>query len=495
MLVTKMLLIIGLVILVFLPRLSALDTFRTPDEDRWLARSTGHVSDIIRGDTNNLFKSPTPGITTQWIGAPTVMHSSWQLRKLPLALVMSFGILALGYISSQLWGIHTGMLALLLLALNPLLIAHSRIFGTDGLLTIFLTASLLLALLWYKGEETRYLVASSIAAGLAILSKITAIVVVPFLIILYFLSIITTLQHNKPIPTFKTALYHCTLWLFVMTGTLIVLLPALVMDPVVIINNILGMFTNPGYTDLHTAPWYYYLETLIFYTTPVHLMTALLLAFYWRRLSKETLIHIIIFLTFISLFILGMSIGDKKGDRYILPAFVLFDIIAALAISKILNPINPLAKPNIRHPSAYYLPIITFISLLFLLIWQVIIVNQLHPYELAYINPITQPFFGNRRAGWGEGLDLAATYLNAKPNAKQLKVASFYPNEFGHYFVGETKPAHQHDEGVDYVIIYRAMLDRGANAWETDVVNQYRTQRPEKTISLSGVPYAWIYKK
>jgi hypothetical protein len=98
--------------------------------------------------------------------------------------------------------------------------------------------------------------------------------------------------------------------------------------------------------------------------------------------------------------------------------------------------------------------------------------------------------------GWGEGLDIAAEYINQKPNAKDLTVATIYPTEFKHVFLGQTVPAHQHDhEQVDYVVIYRNMFERGSNAWQTDVLNQYKNINPEKIMTLGNIEYLWIYLK
>ena len=97
-------------------------------------------------------------------------------------------------------------------------------------------------------------------------------------------------------------------------------------------------------------------------------------------------------------------------------------------------------------------------------------------------------------AALSSGLDLAAAYLNTKPNATQLKIATYYPEEVAPYFAGETVPAHQHEEdSVDYVLIYRAMFGRG-EAYETDVVRAWQTKTPEKIISIGGLPMVWIYK-
>ena len=114
---------------------------------------------------------------------------------------------------------------------------------------------------------------------------------------------------------------------------------------------------------------------------------------------------------------------------------------------------------------------------------------------MAYVNPLTKPLFGERRLGWGEGLDLAAAYLNQKTSAVDLKVASQFPTEFANNFVGETIPLNHYENGnTDYVVLYRAMLERGEDAWETHVLNEFSGQPIEKVITLNDLNYVWIYK-
>lgn len=126
---------------------------------------------------------------------------------------------------------------------------------------------------------------------------------------------------------------------------------------------------------------------------------------------------------------------------------------------------------------------------------QVISLIYLHPHYLSYVSPITESFFGERRLGWGEGLDLAAKYINKLPNSDTLTVASYYPKEFANYFNGNTVAAHEYDHAnVDYVVIYRAMFGRGDGAWETDVINFYRVLTPVKTIYIDYTPMLWVYK-
>jgi len=263
-------------------------------------------------------------------------------------------------------------------------------------------------------------------------------------------------------------------------------LPSLAFNPSLVISDMVSWFKSDDY-QLHQIGPVFYLGTLAFLSTPLHLFAVLLLPVllykkYFNHPSKKLLIALLLFsLTFLVM----MSLGAKKGDRYILPDFLALDIITGLIVSWLFT-------QNIRRISVK----VACLSILALLIMQTYHVASLHPHELSYINPITRPWLGERRLGWGEGLDLAAAFLNNLPQADSLTIASYYPNEFQSNFVGHTVPIHQHDSpGVDYVIIYRAMFERGQSAWETDVVNIYRPQTPQKIIIIASVPMAWIYQK
>jgi 4-amino-4-deoxy-L-arabinose transferase-like glycosyltransferase len=464
-------LILVLALTIFTPRLLELDRFRAPDEDRWMGRTTSFVANLAYGQLGSLLESPTPGLTTQWLGAFTIHANDWQIVKFPLALIQGLLIMAIGYVFSRLWGKWPAFLLATLLALNPLLIGHTRIFGTDSLLSLFLLLSLGLLLLWSKTHETRYLVFAGATAAAAYLSKLPGILIIPF-----SLGLILFTRSSRWRSVF--------LWLSAFIVTSILILPPLALTPYTTLQNILETFRSEGYTELHTGKWYYYLNTLFFHTTPLHFLALLLLPFAWPRTTQRPLFsrfHFLALAAFALLFTLAMSFGDKKGDRYLLPTFLFLDALTAIVFSWLI--LRTTHKQALQY------------ALILLLVGQSFLVYQLHPYYLAYVNPVTKPLFGQRRLGWGEGLDLAAEYLNQKPEASSLKVASYYPNEFSHYFSGEVVPAHEWDHtSVDYTVIYRAMFDRGETAWETDVIQQLKNQVPEKIIRLNNLDYAWIYK-
>ncbi|HBE89901.1 MAG: hypothetical protein A3E37_03335 [Candidatus Andersenbacteria bacterium RIFCSPHIGHO2_12_FULL_46_9] len=478
-------LVLILLLSLFLPRVLNLSAFQTADEKRWVSNTVGFITNLAHGDLSHLMQQPHPGITTQWLGSATVFSSSWAIRKLPLVLAQSLLVLLIGYSLLRLLDQRTAYISTLLLALNPLLIAHTRIYAMDSLLSLFLLLSILLLFLWSKTNSRRYIAFAAFTAAAAVLSKLSGLLIVPFSILLIFYLSYTNHHPNSDRPA-AFPWRPLLIWTLLFLISLVLILPSLAFNPSLVISDMVSWFKSDDY-QLHQIGPVFYLGTLAFLSTPLHLFAVLLLPVllykkYFNHPSKKLLIALLLFsLTFLVM----MSLGAKKGDRYILPDFLALDIITGLIVSWLFT-------QNIRRISVK----VACLSILALLIMQTYHVASLHPHELSYINPITRPWLGERRLGWGEGLDLAAAFLNNLPQADSLTIASYYPNEFQSNFVGHTVPIHQHDSpGVDYVIIYRAMFERGQSAWETDVVNIYRPQTPQKIIIIASVPMAWIYQK
>ena len=476
--------------LTLIPRIFDLGAFISPDEIRWVANTSGFTTKLAHGELSQLLRQPHPGITTQWLGASTIRFDSWAVRKLPLVIGQTILVLMLAYLAYRLWGASAGILLGVLLALNPFLIAHTRVYAMDALLAVNLTVSVVALLLWHKEKATRYLLFSAFAAGAAILSKLPGIIIIPYAGVLF-------LHWSWRSRSATAYMRPGVLWLLSLGMSLGIILPSFALHPLGTIGDFAEFFRSDDYQELHQLSAAYYLQTLAFKTTPLHLaaVLTLVLGAAWSTLHTEHVLakkiraalltpSIGIFLTFAVLFVIQMAIGAKKGDRYILPSFIMLDVVTALVITRLVA----LRRKNITT--------IVLLAATVGLLWQSIIVAQLHPHTLAYVNPLTRQFIGARRLGWGEGLDLAAHYLNNKPQASELNVAAYFPTQFAYVFKGKTAPAHTWDnESIDYVVLYRAMFQRGDDAWETDVLNHFRSKIPEQVISLSGIEMVWIYRQ
>lgn len=472
------------------PRVLNLGAFSSPDEDRWTANSAGFISSLSTGHWGDLMKLPHPGITTQWLGALTICYDDLAMKKLPIVLGQVLLILLAGYVFGRLWGFRGGFLVATFLGVDPFVFAHTRVYGMDSLMAFFTILSLGLLLLWNKNKEQRYLIFSAFCGAAAVLSKISGIMIVPFTLVA-----LAILVNNRRFDKkyFAVLLKNYLVWLGAFVMSAIIILPSLAINPQNVFGDIMEFFRSDEYGRYHVENYTYYWRSLVFFTDPVQWIALVAwLGILWAVVRQKTKIrfrirHVIVLLLFAFLFVLQMSTGKEKADRYILSVFAIFDVVAAASAIVLVD--------LFRKHKKSLLPGIFVVLIFGAAVWQENVILSLHPHELSYVNPLTKHFFGGRRLGWGEGLDLAADYLNKKPNAENLKVATYYPNEFGEKFVGSVEPADRFEEdSIDYVVLYRAMLER-SGSWEGDAFNYFANQKPEKLIYLDGIQYIWIYKK
>ena len=183
---------------------------------------------------------------------------------------------------------------------------------------------------------------------------------------------------------------------------------------------------------------------------------------------------------FVLLFVLIMTLGAKKLDRYMLPAILALQVLAGVGLWRLGR---RLWQRSWRS-----------IVLLVALGTQVALFAQASPYLLTAYNPLLGGVHGASRlvlVGWGEGLDQAADYLNARPDAEQLVATTQYHDVLRPLFrgttvrMGDRKP-------LDYCVVYlnmrqRDMIPRAVRA-------TMAAELPEFTVYLQGEPYAAIYR-
>lgn len=408
-------------------------------------------------------------------------------KKIPVVAAQAMMILVIAYVTTLSFGLTAGWLTGFILASNPVLLAHTKIYGTDSIFSLFVLLSLALLLAWHKQKQTRYLVAAGAVSAGAILTKIPGIVLVPLSLVYVF-----AVSWRQPI-SWRLIVRWQLKWLISCVAALIILLPSLVLNFRATIGTLLETFSSDDFVQVSGLSQWYYLGTIFFYSTPLQWLglalglTGALLIIKRGKTNFNPFERLaLILLIFFGLgFVFMMSMSNMKSDRYLLPVLVVMDLLAAYSFSVILD--------KLKCVRTTWLSLIIFL-MLSTAAWQWLLIVKLTPDEMAYVNPLTRIFFGERRSGWGEGLEIAASYLNTKPKVENIKVATYYPNEFGHYFKGDAMPAHRWED-ADYVIIYRAMFQRGQDAWETDVVKEFRQRQSEKVLRLAGLDMVWIYKR
>lgn len=456
------------------PRVATLDAFLSPDEPQWEKNSLGFLEGLRGGDMNLLYQQPHPGITTTWLAVPTIERESWGVKRLPLALFLSLAIGALTFLMIRLWGNFAGGLAGLLLAIDPHLIAHSRVLAMDALLSVFIILAVVTYLLWQKTSQQGYLFVSGAAGALAVLSKLSGATVVLFILVLLVIDIVRRGGGTRALAV----------WAAGGIITAIIVLPTLVSNfPYVWAGTKLFFATEHYSQQVHAlGPWWYP-QALAIWTTPVQWIGVVVLPWLFVRRSRWRGDGLVL-AVYLLLFFLVVQYSIKKGDRYLLPDFALLNVITALSLV------------SFKKVGARAVTILLAVAI----VWQVMALVQLHPYYLAYRNPFARQLTTERTMGWGEGLDQAAAYLNKKPGAEEMLVIAYYEGPFEYHFKGRVTSAERlaresaQEIGGQYVVLYRAMEGRAAGRWETKVLEEYRQQTPEHVVTINEEEYVWIYK-
>lgn len=258
-----------------------------------------------------------------------------------------------------------------------------------------------------------------------------------------------------------------------------------------------------GTTGSQVNPAFFYPITYLWRTTPIVLLG--LFCAVWGLFSKRRPFHhegtqLTLFgLTLLVIvFTIGMSMGMKKFDRYLLPAYAPLDIIAGMGWAALFFWIRE-RKSSIVSTYGAYLVLALVVGT------QMFFSLSKFPYYFSYYNPLMGGGSSAPEAmqiGWGEGLDQAARYLNDKPDAKRLHAMSWYPiGSFSYFFNGHTEqmksPYVVSDQmwdnflSSDYAVIYVNQWQRNLHQKILDYLSQLE---PEKRIWIDGIEYVRIYK-
>ena len=516
-------------------RLQALDIFLSGDETKWSCRGINFHAALARGDLRGTYQSEHPGVVTMWIttlAVPLSQAGEWvdlcaqtggskltrvedhaALARLPalifrarrlLALVTWLGIAGIWWLSRRLLGERTALLGAIFIGLDPFYLALSRVLHLDALLTTFMALSVLSLLVYLRGgHQRRYLALSGVAGGLAMANKSPGLFLIPWtgLVLLCFAWYGAGDRRREAMCE---ALRIAVLWGLMALGVIVLLWPALWVDPLGVLGRVfgeaLGYAEEPhgqsnffwGQVRPDPGPAFYPVAWA-FRTTPWIMLGLLLVPLRWRARRKHPFPQSVVlaFGGFALLYAAFMTLGAKKFDRYLLPVFPFVDLLAAVGWAYLLER-NTQYALRITH---YVIRNTQYVVILLLLVAQFTALWPSQPYSFSYYNPLLG---GTRTAqrvllvGWGEGMEKAAQYLNQKPDAEQFHVNTAHISQFAPFFRGHTSSASELDLAEsDYYVFYINTIQR---LREPEVLLRFYGQvEPEKVIHANGIDYVWIY--
>jgi 4-amino-4-deoxy-L-arabinose transferase-like glycosyltransferase len=548
---------LGLLVLLLaaiaVPRMAALGRFVTADEPTWGKRAASFYFALTERDYAATYQTGHPGVTTMWAGAAAYAlrfpkyqnvgqlsigdsklfdlfqrHGINPLEllataRLLIAVTVTLTLFASFFFARQIIGMWTALLGFFLIAFEPMDVAHSRLLHTNGLVSAFTFFSLLTFIYYLRKRKLYALLLSGGAAGLGFATVTPGFVLVPAIIVLNVLDLSSyrTAEGRLDLKRFgMNVIAPLAIWGATSLMVLFLIWPAMWVDPAGTFTKMVNFTLNAteggsggaefvaAYNseyDPSAKYFYFYPLTYLWRSTPIVLAGLLLAGVILisrrrKRIDANVLRNIYDLLIFVVVFTLVMSLGTKKFDRYYLPVYLAFDLVAALgwllSAEWLVEKFKRLRRVHL-----------TVVAGVLMILAQIVPVVQNYPYYLTYYNPLLGGLNNAPQAmmvGWGEGLNDAALFLQKQPDIGHKKIIAWYPLAFTWYSLGlgiQADPIDISPEAdaatmaeylsADYAVTYVNELQRDM---PKQLLDYLATKKPIYTVKIHGMDFAWVYK-
>jgi hypothetical protein len=543
------LLYVGLALPLLIPRLPGLVSFATGDEPYWLSMGANFYYALGQREFQNTIYEYQPAVTTMWEVTAAMLAYFPEYRGLgqgylefekgvldpfmlkhgkdPLVLlrdarfiqvaIVTALLLVAFYLLQKLLDRRLAAFAILLAGFDPFFLGQSRLLDHEALLACFVLVSVLaLAVYLFQGRKFIYLLVSAVAAGLAQLTKSSAVAVLAPIGLLFLLDLFQRRAAWKQalLDAFKTF----ALWFLALALTYFLFWPGMWVAPAKMLGNVYGNAFSYAFQgarviavedaepaaaglDTNLGSFLDLTGNLFARLTPLTwlgLLLALPLLFQRTRelvppwtgplaaLSGFTA------LVFVVMFALAKG---RNSPHYMLTSYVMLNLLAGLGWYVALRWLSARA-------SRAWLPAAVLALVLALQAGSGL---MKYPYYFTYQNPLVPR--GDKPAfPYGEGLELAARYLASQPDAKEATALVYYSRGcFSYFYPGPVErfkpyfvePGHEVDlqnafDGADYLVLYYAI--QGHLDKYQPLLSSLADKPLIKEIWLDGYKYAVIYK-
>lgn len=360
--------------------------------------------------------------------------------------------------SVEAFGFKAGVLALVFCILDPNLLAHARLVNTDVAATLGIFAAVYSMWRYSRTPSHKWLLASAAAAGAAIVSKYSALVVLPILSLFVLVNVLLQMRVGGNVSVLRVA------WRA--SGRLVAFFAVvLVVVWICYFPDLSSQFQRPSSREFseamriapsshsrilsagellfpshflqgltlvvaqqkHPPPaflmgeysssgWWQYFPTCFLIKTPIPLMAALGLFVYLasrRKLSIHAVANLYLMLPPVIIFGSSMASDLNIGIRHILPIYPFLFVLA-----------GGIASSTFANRIAGKLVVVA------LCLWSAFASIRTYPHYLAYFNElIGGPENGYRylidsNLDWGQDLDRLSNYL-IENNVQDIRLKYF----------------------------------------------------------------------
>jgi len=546
--ITEIFFYVLLVAALFAPRAVALDSFATLDEPYWLSMGANFYYALGQREFQNTVYEYQPAVTTMWIVTAAMLLYFPQYRSLgqgyleyekgaldpfmlehgmsPLellrdarliqVLIVVFLFLLLYYLLQRLLPKPAAFFAVLFASFDPYFLGMSRLLNHEALLSLFVMISTLAFLIYFsQGRQFIFLLLSAVAAGLAQLTKSSAIVILaPIGMIL--LMQVTQHWRAQGVKALWEPAKIFFIWLAVLVAAYFIFWPGMWVAPGKMLYQVYGnafSYTFQGARltvtenldtaefslDAKASSFTSLLDVILWRTTPLTWL-GILLGFALPFTRSPELVRpnrqlFTLLLATAAAFVLMFGIAQgRNSPHYLLACYLALNLLAGLGWFQL----SRIFGARIQYPA---------LVLLFLAqSWSAL---SFYPYYYPYRNPILYSsglYARFPQKPYGEGLELAAQYLANLPGAEESSAMVYYARGcFSYFYPGETvrfKPYYADDgheaellhelRSVDYLVLYYA--NQGKMERYAPLFDALSAVPPLHEIWMDDYPYVMIYR-
>ncbi|MBK6767753.1 MAG: phospholipid carrier-dependent glycosyltransferase [Ardenticatenales bacterium] len=502
------------------PRLLAPARFVTWDEPTWAERSTAFLHALESGDLARTFQREHPGVVTMWAGAAALAMSEpassavddqdapLNPMRAALALLTALAIALAWWLARPLVGPTTATTAAAILAFDPYLLAHSRVLHLDAVAALLALVAVLCLARWVDvappAPSKRWLIATGIATGLAVVEKSPMLVLGAFVAAVITVRIVVDVVRGRSRTRVGDGLVR---WLdagvvvaVAAAVTYVAVWPAMWVAPVETFRRMLA-YAAEGAGQAREAVFLagrvspdpgigLYLAAIPWRMTPLSLVGALVGVGVAVREARRGRWTASVLLAWAVVFVLAMGAGAKKFERYMLPSLPALDVVAAVGLVAVVD-----AARRWRAGVGRRRGVVGDVGILAaLVVAQAVVVVAHHPYYLAWYNPLLGGGPAAARVlpvGWGEGSDLVVDWLNDQRTGDGLTVATASDTMIAHRFSGRIVSPKKWRE-ADWLVV---MIDDRQIGEPEEILSAVEGRPPTHVVRLNGIDYAWIWAR
>ncbi|MBX3037128.1 MAG: glycosyltransferase family 39 protein [Anaerolineales bacterium] len=514
---TNILIYLILIIVLLAPRLPGVDSFVTLDEPSWLSQGANFYYALGQREFEKTVYEYQPAVTTMWIIATAVhlyfpefrgfgqgyldyekgrldpfMYSKGydplvllEYARLIQIFILLFLFLFLYYLLQKLIPKWVAAFAIIFASFDPFFLGHNRMLDHESMVALFVVVSVLsLTVYLIQDKKFIFLVISGISAGLAQLTKSSAIAILAPVGILLLIQFIQN-REDGWLKSFWNQTKVFLIWFAFLVLAYFIFWPGMWVAPEKMLYEVYGNAFSYAFQgarlkvteELDVSSFNlesnFYGVRQVFYVllyrlTPLTWL-GVIFGLIFRFIARGELIRVFKLLTTLLLFtavgfilLIGIAQG-RNSPHYILTSYLALNLVAGFGWFYFLNWF--IEKIKLTKWRVAPIALILIIQ-----IWSAL---SYFPYYYTYRNPILYSM------GWYneypqfpycEGLEKAAAYLAQLPGAEEATAFVYYPRGcFSYFFPGETtafRPYYidgNHAEDLlnyltsaDYLVVYYA---------------------------------------